>query len=377
VPCQRIPDVRRIAVVRANAVGDFVVTLPALDALRAAYPDARITLVGAPWHDALLRDRPGPVDDVVVAPQGSGLRPGDDPGACQEFFDAMQAEQFDLAVQLHGGGRHANPFTRRLGARVAVGLRAYDAPALDRDLPYVHYQPEVLRFLEVVKMVGAPPVGLEPRLTATRRDHAAADDALGGADPGPLAVLHPGAMDPRRRWPPERFAAVGDALAAHDLSVVVVGSDREAPIGAAVVGAMQSPALDLTGRTSLPALVGLLDRAAIVVANDSGPRHLAEAVGTPTVAVYWVGNLITSAPLTRRRHRPLISWTTACPVCGVSCVGDPYPARAGGVRCEHDLPFVTDVPVAYVLRAVTDLLGEIGARELDGVAGAGHERQAP
>src|SRR5687767_9031601 len=76
---ERVPDVERIAVLRANALGDFIFILPALDALRAAYPQAELVLLGAPWHAELLRDRPGPVDRVLVVPPAPGIR-GPDPG---------------------------------------------------------------------------------------------------------------------------------------------------------------------------------------------------------------------------------------------------------------------------------------------------------
>ena len=74
---ERLPDVRRIAVLRANALGDFIFTLPALDALRCAYPSAEIVLLGAPWHAKLWRDRPGPVDRVLVVPPAPGIRTPD------------------------------------------------------------------------------------------------------------------------------------------------------------------------------------------------------------------------------------------------------------------------------------------------------------
>src|SRR5947207_4014402 len=197
------PDVDKIAVLRANALGDYIFALPALDALRFAYPDAEIVLLGAAWHVSFLTGRPGPVDRVVELP------PLPDVG--EAFLAKMRAEDFDLAIQLHGGGRETNPVVAALGARLTAGLRAADAPPLDRWVRYVYYQPEVFRYLEVVRLVGARPVGYRPvlELTADDRKAAAAVVPDGGR---PLVVLHPGATDPRRRWPADRFSAVGDAL---------------------------------------------------------------------------------------------------------------------------------------------------------------------
>src|SRR3712207_1467321 len=112
-----IPEVRRIAVLRANQLGAFVMTLPAFAALRSAYPSAELVLLGAPLHAELLAGRPGSfADRVEVVPFAHGVRGGgeEDPGALGRFFDKRREEVFDLALQLHGGGRWSNPFLRRV-----------------------------------------------------------------------------------------------------------------------------------------------------------------------------------------------------------------------------------------------------------------------
>ena len=181
---------------------------------------------------------------------------------------------------------------------------------------------------------------------------AAADRLLGAADvTGPFAVIHPGATDPRRRWPPAHFARVARALQNQGVPVVVVGSEGDI---VAEVGerAAAQPLLDLV----FGELVGLLARASILVGNDSGPRHLADALGTPTVAVYWCGNMVNAAPVARRNHRAHISWTTACPICGCSLVGEPFP-----LRCSDNVSLVSEVPVDAVVSSTLALL------EADGV----------
>ncbi|HEU4325412.1 MAG TPA: glycosyltransferase family 9 protein, partial [Roseiflexaceae bacterium] len=247
-----VPDVRRIAVLRANALGDFLFALPALEALRAAYPTAEIVLLARQWHADFLAGRPGPINRVAVLPPIAGVseRPGvdtgDDQAAQARFFEAMRRERFDLALQMHGGGRSSNPVVLGLGARFTAGSRTPDAPALDRWLPYVLYQPEIMRYLEIAALVGAPPVVLEPRLLVTERDLAEAKVALPEDGP-PLVALHPGAGDGRRQWPAERFAAVGDALAAAGHRVVVTGTPPERPIVEQVLAAMRAEAHDLCG----------------------------------------------------------------------------------------------------------------------------------
>ena len=346
-----VPGVRRIAVLRANAIGDFIFALPALEALRAAYPEAEIVLLGTPWHAGFLTDRPGPVDRVIVIPPYGGVGEQEDFSNDREvidrFFGEMIEEHFDLAIQIHGGGGYSNPFVRRLGARVTAGLKSAEAEPLDRWMPYVYFQQEIFRYLEVVAMVGASPTVLEPRVELFDADLSEACEVMPESSE-PLVVIHPGASDSRRRWPPQKFAAVGDALAAAGARIAVVGSgDDERPVVEAVVRAMQSEAENLWGRLSLGGLAGLLSRSRLLVANDSGPLHLGAAVGASTVGIYWCFNLLNAGELTRTRHRPVLSWRLECPVCGLNCLEG---------ECSHGDSFVADVPVEEVTAQALDLL---------------------
>jgi ADP-heptose:LPS heptosyltransferase len=344
-----LPGVRRIAVLRANALGDFILSLPALEGLRMAYPRAEIVLLGRDWHAALLRGRPGPVDRVVPIPScwdsTAGLRREEDAPTLERALQPLVEQGVDLAVQLHGGGRNSNPLVRRLHAAYSIGLQAPDAPGLDSTVPYIYYQHEVLRYLEVVALVGAGTRNIDPRLAVTAGDHAEAARVV-PSTPEPLVALHPGATDPRRHWPVEDFATVGDALARAGARVVVTGTAGERELVDGVVSAMRAPALGLAGRLSLNGLVGLLARCRVVVSNDSGPLHLAAAVGAATVGIYWCGNVITVGPLSRARHRPAISWQLACTVCGVDVTR---------TQCPHQASFVAGVPADEVIGQALDL----------------------
>jgi ADP-heptose:LPS heptosyltransferase len=345
-----LEGVRKLAVLRANAIGDYLVGLPAIQALRAAYPAAELVLLGADWHVGFLVGRPGPVDRCVPVPPTAGVRddrPPSRPARLDRFFARMRAERFDLAIQLQGGGSHSNPFVRRLGARVTAGSRTPDAAPLDRTIPYAGHQHEIHRFLEVVGLVGAAPVTLEPRLQVTAMDRAEAAAVL-QVDDRPLVVLHPGANDPRRRWPVERLAMVGNELARKGARLAVIGAASERGLAARLLDHLDGDAADLTGRLGLGGLAGLLERATLLVGNDSGPRHLAAAVGTATVAVYWVVNLGTYGPLYRARHRVPTSWRLHCPVCGAG-------ALEVDCRPSHQASFVQDVTVDEVLAEALDL----------------------
>ncbi len=144
-----------------------------------------------------------------------------------------------------------------------------------------------------------------------------------------LVGLHAGVGDPWRQWPPENFAAVGDALAQAGACVLLTGLGFEEPITRAVAEKMTSPAVDLSGRLSIGGLAALLSRCKVVVSNDSGPLHIAAAVGAATVGIYWAGNLINAGSLLRARHRPHLSWRMECP----------------DVRPQHDLRPVRAPPV--------------------------------
>jgi ADP-heptose:LPS heptosyltransferase len=174
-----------------------------------------------------------------------------------------------------------------------------------------------------------------------------------------LVVLHPGATDPRRRWPASNFADAAAALAAEGAQVLVVGDRSEKALAQEVaeLAVRQLPATDrqavrsVAGELGVGELAALLAEATVMLASDSGPRHLAQAVGTPTVGIYWVGNAFNAAPRGRGLHRVHMSWVTHCPRCGadVTQVGWTAP------HCGHDDTLIRGIAVADVVQDVLDL----------------------
>jgi len=368
------PDVQRIAVLRGGGLGDLVFALPAIAALRASYPGATVALLGSPVHRALLAGRPGVVDEVDVLPVVPGV--GDasgtevDDAATDDFVARHRARGYDLAVQVHGGGRNSNPFLLRLGARHTIGTRTSDAVPLERTIPYVYYQHEVLRALEVVGLAGAAhpggavltptPAELERGAELLGRD----GDGLGG-DGRPVVAIHPGASDPRRRWSADRFGRLAARLVRHGVRVVVVGEGDDVALAdhLVAVAAEREPSRaslveSLAGRLSLPDLVGVLASVDLFVGNDSGPRHVAEAVGTATSSVFWFGNVVNAGALGRTSHRVAMAFTTACPVCGVDVTQVGWTAE----RCEHDASVVDAVTLDEVWENTRELLDGVLAR---------------
>lgn len=352
-----LPDIHRIVVLRPNAVGDFIYALPALHALRASYPDAQITYIGRTWHADFLRGRPGPIDRVEVLPPCPGLglpaQEQVDTAAVETFVARMQAQRFDLALQMYGGGRYSNPFIKRFGARLTIGLKADDAEPLDRWLHYGPLQQRRLQLLELVALAGAQAPTPHPELEVIESDREEADAVLRWEAQRPLVLLQPGVSDARRRWAAAHFARVGDALVRAGARVAVNGTEQEREVVRAVLAQMHEPAHDLSGALSLSGLCGLLARSALLISNDTGPLHLALALGTPCVGIYWLSNLFEAAPLRQRDHRALLATRTACPVCGVENLRQ---------RCAHDVSFVDEVAVEEVLaQALALLAGPLGA----------------
>ncbi|PZO59740.1 MAG: glycosyltransferase family 9 protein [Leifsonia xyli] len=354
---ERFDGVTEIAVLRGGGLGDLMFAVPALEALAAAYPDARITLLGTPAAAMVLRGRTDAVHAFEELPIAPGVRDSGDGAPDAEDFVARLHGRFDLAVQLHGGGRNSNPFLLRLGARHTVGTATEDAEVLERWVRYVYYQHEVLRALEVVSLAGAVPVTLDPRVRVADHERAAVRERLGVTGGGArLVAIHPGATDPRRRWSPDRFAAVARARLEAGDDVVLVGDASDVPAATAIVDALPAHLTgrvhDLTGTVPLGGLPAVLAAADVMVGDDSGPRHLAVAVGTPTVGVFWFGNVVNAGPFDRGRHRVHLSYVTRCPVCGVDVTQVGWTAE----RCAHDPSYVDEVDPQLVLDDVADLL---------------------
>jgi ADP-heptose:LPS heptosyltransferase len=277
---------RSVAVVRLRTgLGDLLCSVPAMRALRARLPDAHIALVTYPEMAPIVERQRPYVDELLPFPGWPGIpeRPPrtDEIGP---WLDEVRARGFDLAVQAYGLRPAANEVTEALGARRTAGFfspGAVDVP-LDRFLPYPEHLHEVDRHLALVELLGAPPEGRHLEFPITDADEA--PDVAGAV------VVHPGATSSSRRWPPERFAAVADALAADGHRIVVTGVPGEEAVTGAVVEAMRAPVLDLCGATTLGGFARLLRDAALLVSSDTGAAHLAAAVDTPAVVCFLSGD---------------------------------------------------------------------------------------
>jgi ADP-heptose:LPS heptosyltransferase len=298
----RLPEPpHKVVVLRTNRIGDFILSTPALRALRVALPEAHFTFIGLPFLRNLVARSPH-LDRFVEFPGFPGMAEQFfDARVALRFFGAMQDERFDIAIQLNGSGVYSNPFALMLGARWTVGwVRASaqltsgeGAGLLDAALPAPETGHEIDRVLTLPLFLGAAEQGKAVEFPLRGEDRAAVDELL-AAGPVPLASnligVHPGAREMTKRWASERFAAAAmEVQRRHGGVIVIVGGPDERELGAEVLAALlanRCEALNLTGRTTLPMLGALIERMAVLLTNDSGPAHIAYALGTPTVTVF-------------------------------------------------------------------------------------------
>jgi len=293
-----------------SGLGDLLCAVPAWRALRAAFPQAQITLIGLAWARSFVERFSHYLDDFWEFPGYPGIPEVSPPvHKLPEFFARVQQQRFDLALQMHGSGIVSNSFTVLLGARVNAGfyLPGHYCPDPDYFLPYPAHEPEVWRHLQLMNYLGIPLQGDELEFPLYKQDSSAlyAVEEVRHLQKGKYVCVHPGASVPERRWSPENFAVVADLIASRGFQVVLTGTATEANLTQTVAEMMQAQPINLAGRTSLGAMADLLSHAALLVCNDTGVSHLAAALRVNSVVIFTNSDPNRWAPLDRDRHRVL------------------------------------------------------------------------
>ncbi|MBY4896082.1 glycosyltransferase family 9 protein [Cupriavidus sp. AU9028] len=354
---------RQIAVFRALQLGDMLVAVPALRALRKGEPDATITLIGLPWAASFAERFSALVDDHMAFPGAPGMpeQPVND-AQVDAFYAEARQRQFDLAIQLHGSGQLTNGIVRRLGARAMAGFRPAGSPAPSmppagpgeapddpyRDMPTVTslaaHRPretliewpegnEVERLAALPAALGYPVDGLHLDFPLSATDlagfHLLAH--LHGLQPGNYICVHPGARMQSRRWPIERFAAAAAALA-KDWKVVVTGTPDEAELAERLCQGLGPRAVNLCGRTDLGTMAAVVRHARLLLCNDTGASHIAAAMRTPSVVVSCGSDSARWAPLDASLHKVLADYPECRPCMHVVCPIGHVCARGIGVE---------------------------------------------
>jgi ADP-heptose:LPS heptosyltransferase len=333
-----------VLVVRLDSLGDLLICGPAIRAV-AAEAD-RVTVLAGPAGAAAARLLPG-VDDVLVwiSPWIVADPPAVQPADVADLVARLAAAAIDEALILTSFHQSALPtalLLRLAGVgRITAISDDYPGSLLDVRVPSPPDAPEPERMLAVAQAAGY-------RLPAG--DHGGLAVREGPTDvvvPGqPYVVVHPGVTAPARAYPPAAWAEVVQRLAADGWPVLVTGAADEQALTASVAGAV---AIDRGGACTLPELAATLRRAVVVVAANTGPAHLAAAVGTPVVSLF--------APVV-----PAVRWAPYTPDRRV--LGDQAAAcrdsRAKICPIEGH-PCLTSVTPAEVVQAVRELAGAVMA----------------
>lgn len=276
----------RILVVQTAFLGDVVLTTPLLRELKRAHPEARLTVVATPLGAATLAGLP--FLDGLIAYDKKGKHRG--VRGTWGLVARLRRERFDLAVAAQRSAR-TGLLVRASGARKRVGFAgAAGGWAYTERVTWDPARHAVHRYLALAAACGGDP-DADPRpLLAVLPEARARIDALLSAEGiGPddaVLAIAPGSIWGTKRWTPEGFAAVVRDSRALGLRPVLVGSPAEATLCNEVAARAGGSVPVLAGRTGIPDLAALCARSRALVTNDSGPGHVASAVGTPVVAVF-------------------------------------------------------------------------------------------
>jgi ADP-heptose:LPS heptosyltransferase len=314
--------VKRIAVVRALQLGDLLVAVPALRTLRSRFPEAEVTLIGLPWAASFAQRFSRYIDRFAEFPGWPGIAEAPfQAERARRFLDDQQAYGYDLVIQMHGSGGASNPFALALGGRVTIGYAQGEQPTgLSMSAPYPDNEHEAMRNLGLLRLLGCDTRDTRLEFPLTAADQGEARTLLKplreSAGDAPLIGIHAGARASSRRWPSESFAVVADTLARDEgARIVLTGAPDEAAVVAEVARAMRYPALDLAGKTTLGGLAALINQLDLFISNDTGPAHVAHAVGAPSVTIFGPADPRRWAPLDTERHS-VVRRPVACSPCG-------------------------------------------------------------
>jgi len=310
--------IRRILIRATNWIGDAVMSMPAFEAVRENFPESHIAVLARPWVVPLYESHPA-ANEVIPYGRGNGYR--------KNFFELLGAIRivrslhFDMAVLFQ------NAFEAALIARIAgIKIRAgYNTDARGFLLSHsVARETDVLKghqveyYLTLLRALGWEAPSRDPVLRAGSESVTRARSLLsakGIEDHDLLVGLSPGAAyGPAKRWPVERFAAIGDrAIREWGAKVVIIGTEKEKELGETLVSAAAPGVVNLCGMTMLGDALALIQRCQVFVSNDSGLMHVAAALQVPTVAIFGSTDSVATGP--RGKNSTIVKQNMECSPC--------------------------------------------------------------
>ncbi len=333
----------RILVVRPDRIGDVVLSLPVLNALRSRWPEAYLAMLVRPY----TRDVPAgnPCLDAIIE---------DDPEAGHRGLGGflgqvrhLRTHRFDTALMLLPTMRHAwMLFLAGIPRRVGVGRTIYQTLTFTRSVSrdgYVPLRHESDYCLDLARTIDAREPGGLPLIEVPESERRQAREMLNRPDGMPLIGIHPGNGRNAPNWSAERYGVLAKRLQQrHGAKIVVTGSGEEGHLADAIVTRLEGPSLSLTGRLSLGELIAVIGELDLLVSSSTGPMHLAGAQGVPTVSIFCP--LPARSPQRWRplggRDRILVPPSGQCPTC------------ERGPLCD-----LSDISVDMVHEAVGEQLG--------------------
>ncbi|MFH1336114.1 MAG: glycosyltransferase family 9 protein [Candidatus Zixiibacteriota bacterium] len=279
----------RFLVVRTDRIGDLVLSTPVPEAIKSHYPESHITMMVSPYAVDVIRGNPN-IDEVIVDDTGNQNK------GIKGFFvllKEIRRRKFDIAILLKPTLRLAVLlFLAGVKHRIGTGFRFYQI--LFNQKVYMHrkvnlkheveYNLEMLRPLGIISQRIMPQIYVAPQEKEFVRN---IFDEFKITPEDTVVAIHPGSGNSSLNLPAKRFAEVADALVEKmNAKIVFTGSDKERQLIDFIKSKMRYPSIDLTGRTTIPQLVAVLQNCDVLISNSTGPMHLAAVSGTPTVAIF-------------------------------------------------------------------------------------------
>jgi len=298
---------KNILIIKPSAIGDIVFALPALSAIRAACPDARIAWLIRTEYAQLLEGHPY-LDEIIIFDRKFLGRWYLHPkvfGELVKFLKNLRKKKFDCVFDFQGLFRTAF-FGWVTGAKNRLGMSNarecapfFYTKKVSQDDESIHL---IDFYLKMVSAAGLPVGKAEFVLPIAPEAEQTIDKKLSSQniDTNKFAVIVPGAAHPDKCWPAESFARLADRIAERfGLSIIAVGSDSEKGIVEQINKLAKTAIVDFAGKTSLAELAALVKQAAIVIGNDTGASHIAAALDRPIVIIFGRTNPARVAPYKR------------------------------------------------------------------------------
>jgi ADP-heptose:LPS heptosyltransferase len=295
-PKKRPRKAERVGIYRIGNIGDILCALPAMYAIRQAYPSARLTLISSPGKQGMpgakeLLQGADWLDELVIYYS----KQMETRQQHLEFIHNLRRKKFDVWIELPNDLvtiRHA--LRNMLLARSSGALWAYGWKlntlkiAVQAQSELFHYPCEVERLLTLVRNIGIDEKKVIFPLPLTYEHHQKTGELLNsfGADGAKLIALAPGAKRKPNRWPEERFVTVGRYVRQLGYSVVLLGGSSEDALCQRIADGIGEGCINLAGRSSLLVSAAVLSLCTLLICNDSGVQHLASAVGTPCISLF-------------------------------------------------------------------------------------------